>query len=116
MPDPLPPVRHPARFVPLSAIAVGEVDAAAVPVSGVHPLPCREQPFRDVRELVPGTPVAAGIALLVDCNAGGTASFALSGGSSLSLTLSPGLTLLPLAVVSLAAAGLTADLTAWVLD
>lgn len=116
MPEPLPPIRHPARFVPLSALATGEVGAAAVPVSVSHPLPCRDQPFTDVRELAPDAPVAPGIAMLVDCTSGGLASFTLAGGSTLTLTLSPGLSLLPMAVVELAGADLTADLTAWVLD
>lgn len=116
MPEPLPPVRHPARFVPLASLATGEVGAPAVPVTPANPLPCRDQPFTDVRPLVPGTPVAPGIALLIDCSAGGSASFTLAGGSGLSLTLSPGLTMLPLAVSSLAEAGLTAVLDAWVLD
>lgn len=116
MPEPLPPIRHPARFVPLSALATGEVDAPAEPVTAANPLPCREPPFTAVRELVPGASVTPGVAVLMDCSSGGLASFTLASGSSLSLTVSPGLTLLPLAVASLAAADLTADLTAWVLD
>lgn len=116
MPEPLPPIRHPARFVPLSALATGETGAPAVPVSAANPLPCRDQPFTDVRDLAPDVAVAPGVALLVDCSVGGLASFTLAGGSTLSLTLSPGLTLLPLSVSLLAAADLTAVLNAWVLD
>lgn len=116
MPEPLPPVRHPARFVPLASLATGEVGAPAVPVTPANPLPCRDQPFSDARALLPGTPVAPGVAVLVDCSSAGLASFTLSSGSSLSLTLSPGLTVLPLAVTGLAATDLTADLAAWVLE
>lgn len=115
-PDPLPPVRHPARFVPLTALATGEPGAPASVVSASSPLPCRDQPFTDVRALPPDTPVPPGIALLVDCSSGGLASFTLAGGSTLALTFSPGLTMLPLAVTQIASDGLTAALSAWVLD
>ena len=116
MPDPLPPVRHPARFVPLSAIATGEPGEAAVSVGPANPIPSREQPLRGARSLGADTPVTAGLALLVDCSAGGQSTFTLEDGSILTLTLSPGLTLLPLAVTGYAAADLTASFNAWVLD
>ena len=116
MPDPLPPIRHPAKFVPLSAVATGQPGEAAIAVSPTNPVPSREQPLRSARVLTADTPVASGAALLVDCSAGGVASFTLEDGTQLALTLSPGLTLLPLAVTELASADLTANISAWVLD
>lgn len=120
MPDPqpeqLPPIRHPARFVPVTALATGDVGAPALPVGAANPLPCREQPYVAVRELAPDAAVTPGIALLVDCSAGGAASLVLASGTVLTLTFSPGITLLPLAVSLLSSTGLTAVLDAWVLD
>ena len=116
MSDPLPPIRHPAKFVPLSAVATGEPGAPAVAVSASNPVPCREQPLRSARILATDNPVQPGAAMLVDCSAGGQATFTLQDGTILALTLSPGLTLLPLAVTELSSANLTAVLNAWVLD
>lgn len=116
MPDPLPPVRHPSRFVPLSAVATGQPGEPAVPVGPTNPVPCSDQPLRGARPLSPDSSVASGLALLVDCNAGGKATFVLEDSSALELTLSPGITLLPLAVTTIQGAGLTASLNAWVLD
>ncbi|ABC64538.1 hypothetical protein ELI_12230 [Erythrobacter litoralis HTCC2594] len=65
---------------------------------------------------MPDVPVDPGLALLVDCNAGGRATLVLDDSSTLSLTFSPGLTLLPLAVIAIQSAGQTAALDAWVLD
>ncbi|WP_284124057.1 hypothetical protein [Parerythrobacter aestuarii] len=100
----------------MSALATGEPGEAALPISPGNPLPSREQPLRGARALAPDTSVAAGVALLLDCSAGGQATFTLQDSSTLTLTLSPGLTLLPLAVIGIASAGLTAALNAWVLD
>ena len=116
MPQSLPPVRHPARFVPLSALATGAPGQPAVPTGPDNPLPTREQPLRGARAVLPDTPVVPGTALLVDCSAGGRATFVMQDGSNLVLTLSAGLTLLPLAVVELISSDLTAVLDAWVLD
>ncbi|WP_435418986.1 hypothetical protein WAB17_05355 [Parerythrobacter aurantius] len=116
MPETLPPVRHPARFVPLTAIATGNIGEPAESVGPSHPLPVAERAYTDARPLFPDSPVAPGRGLLVDCDSAGSATFILGSGSSLSLTLSPGLTLLPLAVVSLQAEQTSALVTAWVLD
>ena len=116
MTDPLPPVRHPARFVPMSAVATGEPGQPAVPVGRANPIPSSDQPLRSARPLVPDIPIDPGLALLVDCSAGGRATLVLEDASSLDLTFSPGLTLLPLAVTSIQSAGQTAAFNAWVLD
>ena len=116
MPDTLPPIRHPARFVPLAGIATGEPGDPALAVSPANPVPSREQPLRGARVLLPDTVTSAGTALLIDCSAEGKAGFVLSDGSSLTLTIAPGLTLLPFAVTQLTSVGMTAVLDAWVLD
>ncbi|GAA4048314.1 hypothetical protein [Parerythrobacter jejuensis] len=116
MPDSLPPIRHPSRFVPLSAVATGVPGEPALPVSATNPVPCRDQPLRGARMLSADIAVEPGIALLVDCSVAGLASFTLEDGSTLSLTLAPGLTMLPLAVSTVASANQTAQFDAWVLD
>lgn len=113
---PCPPIRFPAKFVPLSAVATGQPGEAAIAVSAANPIPSREQPVRGARVLAPDTPVLPGVGLLVDCSASGQATFTLEDGSALELTLPAGLTLLPFAVTVIASANLTADLNAWVLD
>lgn len=116
MPDPLPPIRHPARFIPLTALATGEPGSPAMPVGATNPLPSREVGLRGARGLAPGNTVEAGAAVMIDCSASGRATFVLADGSQLPLTVSAGLTLLPLAVTGIAQDGLTAVFAAWVLD
>ena len=116
MPDPLPPIRHPSRYIPLTALATGEPGLPALAVGTANPLPSREAPLRSARGLAPGNIVEAGAAILIDCSASGRAIFVLADGSQLPLTISAGLTMLPLAVTGLAQDGQTAALTAWVLD
>lgn len=116
MPEPLPPIRHPSRFVPLAGIATGQPGDAALAVSPANPVPSREQPLRGARALAPDTPVTPGTVLLADCSAEGIATFRLEDGTPLSLTLPAGLTMLPFAVTELVGTGQTAALNAWVLD
>ena len=116
MSDPLPPIIHPARFVPLTALATGEPGMPAEPIGADHPLPVKSRSFDGARPLTVGESVAPGAAFLVDCTAGGRATLVLADGSDLPLSLSPGLTMLPLAVQSVRSAGLSADAEYWVLD
>lgn len=116
MPDSLPPIRHPARFVPMSAVATGQPGEPAVPVSAANPVPCSDQPLRGARALAADIPVLPGLAVLIDCSAGGRTTFVFSDSSSLELTLSPGLTLLPFAVTHFTSTGQTAAFNAWVLS
>ncbi|MXP47732.1 hypothetical protein GRI43_10095 [Altererythrobacter luteolus] len=116
MPESTPYIRHPAKFVPLTAIATGESGSAAVPISNANPLPCAEKPLAAVRALIPGTNVAPGSVVLIDCSIDGTVVLELVDGSQLPLSFSAGVTMLPLAVRSIAEAGTTASFNAWVLD
>ena len=116
MPETIPLIRHPAKFVPLTAIATGEPGFAAVPVSAGNPLPCTEKPLTAVRALVTGTVVTPGSVVLIDCSADGKIVLELADGSQLPLSFSAGVTLLPLAVRSIAESGTTASFNAWVLD
>lgn len=116
MSDPLPPIIHPARFVPLTALATGQPGSPAEPIGAAHPLPVRSQGLAAARSLAAGESVTPGAAFLADCTAGGRATLVLADGSDLPLSVSPGLTLLPLAVQSVRSAGLSAEASFWVLD
>ena len=116
MPETTPPIRHPAKFVPLSAIAYGAPGSAATPVTAENPVPVRDQALRSARALEPDVVGIPGHAVLIDCAASGRAELQLADDLILPLTLAPGVTLLPLAVKQLLSAGTTAAVDAWVLD
>lgn len=116
MPDPEAVIRHPSRYVPLTALATGVEGEIAHPVTPDNPVPNAEQPYRGVRPLLPDTPIAPGKALLADVVTGGMVEMELANGSMLAITLHPGLTMLPFATSQLVSAGTTATLDAWVLD
>ena len=116
MPDPTPVIRHPARFVPLAAVATEGADGAALPVSPSNPVPVLEAPYVAARALVEDTAVEPGKALLVDCNQGGVLNFELADTTQLPLTFAPGVTLLPFSVRQRMSLGSTATASAWVLD
>lgn len=116
MPDPVPSIRHPSAYVPLSALATGALGDQARPVTPENPVPNSEQPYRDARALLADAPISEGKALLVDCSAGGLVDLILAGGANLQMTFSPGITLLPFAVTGYSAGGTTAAIRAWVLD
>ncbi|GAA4642531.1 hypothetical protein GCM10023115_06260 [Pontixanthobacter gangjinensis] len=109
-------IRHPARYVPLTALATGSPGSDAIPVSLGNPIPCAVQPLGSVRALTPDNAVEPGLAVLVDCSAAGTIMLELSDGSQLPLTYSAGVTLLPFAVRSTVSVGSTATFNAWVLS
>ena len=116
MPETNPLIRHPAKFVPLTAIATGEAGTAAVPISSANPLPCAEKSLSAVRALIPGTNVTPGTVVLIDCSLDGKIVLELVDGSQLPLSFAAGVTMLPLAVRSIAESGTTASFNAWVLD
>ncbi len=115
MPTP-PIIRHPAKYVPLSAVAIGENNAEAQPVSAANPFPCVDKPLSAIRALIADTVVTPGNAVLVDCSTGGTINLQLSDESQLPLTFAPGVTLMPFAVRAVSSVGTTAQFNAWVLD
>lgn len=116
MPTMNPIIRHPAKFVPLIGVALGNAGEEAVAVSKTKPFPCSDQPFTAIRALVPDAPVEPGLAILVDCTTAGKIVLGMSDDSQLPLTFSPGVTLLPLAVRRTISIGTTANFNAWVLD
>lgn len=116
MPDLTPIIRHPARFVPLAAVATEGVDGTALPVSSSNPVPTSDAPYSAARALVEDTSVAPGKALLVDCSQGGVLNLELADTTQLPLTFAPGVTLLPFSVRQRLSLGSTATASAWVLD
>ncbi len=116
MPDSHPTIRHPANYVPLAAVAIGNVNTQAVPVSSDNPFPCSDQPLTSIRALAPDTPVDPGLALLVDCSAAGKIVLEFADATQLPLSFSPGVTMLPFSIRNVISTGTTATFTAWVLD
>lgn len=115
MPDNLPLIRHPARYVPLTALATGSPGDEATPVSSANPFPSIDQPLSAIRALILDNAVEPGRAVLVDCSTAGTIMLELADGSQLPLTYAAGVTLLPFAVRSTLSVGTSAVFSAWVL-
>ena len=116
MPDSQPTVGHPSRYVPLSALAIGEAGEVARPVGPLRPLPCAERGLDSPRPLVEDEPQAPGRAVLIECEGGGRVHLSFESGALLPLTLAPGLSILPLAATGFVSSGRTAVFSAWILD
>lgn len=116
MPDTQIPIRHPAKFVPYSAVAIGAPGEPAIAITPATPLPSSDQPFRNAQALAFDVAVTPGLGLLVDCAASGVVVLEFAGGAQIALTMSPGITLLPFAVTQILSVGTTATLSAWVLS
>lgn len=108
-------IHHPAKYIPLTALAIGVEGANGVPVSQDLPLPCSEKPLSAARALIPDTAVTPGLAVLVDCSSAGKIVFRMVDETLLPLTFAPGVTMLPFAVSGIEAAGTSAEFQAWVL-
>ena len=116
MPDTLPLIRHPAKYVPLTALATGNPEGSAIPISPDNPFPCSDQPLASIRALIADAQTAPGLAILVDCSNSGKIVLEFADGSQLPLSFSAGVTMLPFAVSSVVSTGTTATFNAWLLD
>lgn len=104
------PVLAPACYVPAMAVSF-TTNGSATSVDADHPLPVSERAYRGAVEIVPGTEDTPGRGVAITCTTMGTVAFLLADGSTLSVPIDTGFTVLPLAARTVNPAGTTAIAT-----
>lgn len=109
MTDPVPAtIAHPASYITQQAIAFGAVGGPAVSVEAGQPLPVADRAYEGVKPLTVGVEQSAGRGLLVTCTAPGQVAIEFADGSTMTLPIATGLTILPFSVRSVLVQGTTA--------
>ena len=103
-----PVVAIPSSIVTPQVAAYGAVGAPPTAVDPDHPLPVSDQPYHGAQPIAIDTDLPPGRAILIDCAVAGRVSLKLADDSELSLPAGAGLSILPLAVKTVLAAGTTA--------
>lgn len=110
------PIINPARYVSPVAVSFGSAGAPAVPCSEQTPLPVADRSFSSARSVLPDQFLAAGRALAVSCVGSGEIKIKLAEGSTISVPVEEGFSILPFVCTGFAAAGTTANASCWILD
>lgn len=100
-------ITAPAAYVPQTAIAFAAPDGAAL-VSIDAPLPTSEPSYRTATPIVPDTPFAPPRAIAIVAQGAGNVALRFANASTITVPVSPGLTILPFAATQVLASGTTA--------
>lgn len=101
------PITAPAAYVPQTAIAFAVAEGAAL-VSAASPLPISEPSYHGATAIALDAPFAAPRAVAVIAQGGGNVAFRFADASTITVPVSPGLTILPFAATQVMASGTTA--------
>lgn len=101
-------IAHPAHYVTQQAIAFGAVGDPPTSVEPARPLPVADRAYQGVAPFTIGADQPAGRGLLITCTAAGQTALRFADGSTATLPIATGLTILPFAVRAILIAGTTA--------
>jgi hypothetical protein len=100
-------ITAPASYVPQTAIAFAAQEGAEL-VSHASPLPISEPSYRTAVAITPDAPFAPPRAIAVVAQGAGSVAFRFADASTITVPVSPGLTILPFAATQIVASGTTA--------
>jgi hypothetical protein len=100
-------ITAPAAYVPQTAIAFASPEGAAL-VSRDTPLPISEPSYHAAAPIVLDAPFTAPRAVAVVAQGAGNVAFRFADASTITVPVSPGLTILPFAATQVVASGTTA--------
>lgn len=104
------PIHAPAAYVPQTALSFAGPDGAAL-VSAATPLPTSEPSYHAAAAIALDTPFAPPRAIAVVAQGAGDVAFRFADASTITVPVSPGLTILPFAATQIVAGGTTAAAT-----